>query len=224
MYINLGKIESTDLRPIREIVLESLREAIFDGRLKEGDRLVETNIAEIMGVSRTPVREALRQLELEGLAVNIPRRGTVVKGISMEDAVEIYDMREVLEGLAVRLACLNISRGQLLCLKQVVNDMEECIQHDDRNQYNKLHNEFNMIIIQASNNKRLVENMEHIYEYLTNLRNVSLENFQGRKEALKEHREVLDALEKGDENLAESLTRQHVKNAKNRFVKNKGCV
>ncbi|NSJ93157.1 GntR family transcriptional regulator, partial [Coprococcus sp. MSK.21.13] len=89
------KIDANDPRPAREIILEELRSAIFDKKLKEGDRLVENNIAKSMGVSRTPVREALRQLEIEGLAINIARKGTLVKGISKEDIMEIYDIREV---------------------------------------------------------------------------------------------------------------------------------
>lgn len=108
------KIESTDLRPIREIVLERLRKAIMDGSFEPGDRLVETSIAEGMGVSRTPVREAFRQLEIEGLAENVPRKGTIVKGISKRDILEIYEIREVLEGLAFRLACANISEARIL--------------------------------------------------------------------------------------------------------------
>lgn len=112
------KIEVTDLRPIREIVFERLRKAIIDGNLEPGDRLVETFIAENMGVSRTPVREAFRQLEIEGLAENIPRKGTIVKGISKEDIIEIYQIREVLEGLAFRLTCSRISEEQIVELKE----------------------------------------------------------------------------------------------------------
>lgn len=112
------KIESTDLRPIREIVLERLRKAIMNGTFQTGDRLVETSIAEKMGVSRTPVREAFRQLEIEGLAENLPRKGTIVKGISKRDIFEIYEIREVLEGLAFRLACSNITDEQILELKE----------------------------------------------------------------------------------------------------------
>ena len=82
-----------------------------------------------MGISRTPVREALRQLELEGLATNAPRKGTVVNGISMKDALEMYDVREVLEGLAARLTCNNISRKNINILKEIINNMEECIKN-----------------------------------------------------------------------------------------------
>ena len=78
MEVTFDKIENNDLRPIRETVLREIRNAIFENRLKPGDRLVENVIASSMGVSRTPVREALRQLEIEGLAVNVPRKGTLV--------------------------------------------------------------------------------------------------------------------------------------------------
>ena len=114
-------------KSIREVVLQELRTAIFTGDIKPGDRLVENNIAIAMGVSRTPVREALRQLESEGLAINIPRKGTVVKGICIEDAIEIYDIREVLEGLVIRGACLHISRIEIRELKEIIEDMKNLL-------------------------------------------------------------------------------------------------
>lgn len=221
MDVKLEKIEVKDIRPIREIVYMNIREAILDGRFKEGDRLVETDISQAMGVSRTPVREALRQLEVEGLAVNIPRRGTIVKGLSIEDANQIYDIREVLEGLAARTACFNISRKNLLDLRQVVNQMDISIKTNDMNEYNKLHEQFNSIIINSCGNSKVIDYLENINEYLINLRRISLETMEGRKSALKEHEMILEALEKGDGNLAENRTREHIKNAKERFIHNK---
>ena len=160
------KVEGTGSKPIREIVLHELRNAIFENKLKQGDRLVENIIASSMGVSRTPVREALRQLEIEGLAINVPRKGTIVTGIAIEDAMEIYDLREVLEGLAVRNACLNISRLEIRRLKEIIAFMEEDI---DSKEYEDIHKEFNEIILKASKNKRLVSQLENIYEYLKSL-------------------------------------------------------
>lgn len=213
-----NKIESSDLRPMREIVLYELRSAIFENKLKPGDRLVENIIASSMGVSRTPVREALRQLEIEGLAINMPRKGTLVKGISIEDAIEIYDLREVLEGLAVRLACLNISRVEIRRLKEILSTMDENIGDVDYIDYIKAHGEFNSIILHASKNKRLIEKLEHIYEYLKSLRKISLNNIERRKSALEEHKSIVEAISEGDEVLAEEEARKHVINAKKSFI------
>ncbi|RXM71125.1 GntR family transcriptional regulator [Clostridium tetani] len=214
------KIDTNDTRPAREIILEELRAAIFDRKLEAGDRLIENNIAKSMGVSRTPVREALRQLEIEGLAINIARKGTLVKGISKEDIVEIYDIREVLEGLAVRGACLNISRKEILRLKEIIDIMSKCINENDTDKYIKSHNEYNRIILNASKNKRLISKLEYIYEYLKSMRKVTLSNETRREKALLEHKNIVEAIEQGDEILAERLAREHVVNAKNSFMSN----
>ncbi|WP_459477491.1 GntR family transcriptional regulator [Clostridium saccharoperbutylacetonicum] len=211
------KIESTDLRPIREIVLERLRKAIMDGSFEPGDRLVETSIAEGMGVSRTPVREAFRQLEIEGLAENVPRKGTIVKGISKRDILEIYEIREVLEGLAFRLACANISEERILELKEMLLKMEQSIDDNDIKEYWRLHGEFHNTIMYFSNNQRLIDQMKQIYEYLSKLRNFTLVMNKRRIIAMEEHKALIKAFENKDEILAEQIGREHTLNAK-RFL------
>ena len=219
MNIIFDKVENDDLRPIRESVLHEIRNAIFEGKLNQGDRLIENHIAQGMGVSRTPVREALRQLEIEGLAVNVPRKGTLVKGISKEDAVEIYDIREVLEGLVSRLACLHITRIEIRRLNEIICIMEECIKNSNNSEYIKAHNEYNEILLNASKNKRLIERLETIYDYLKSLRRISLLTNERRKEAIKEHKDIVKAIEIGDEEMAEKVARLHVYNAKKAFIK-----
>jgi DNA-binding GntR family transcriptional regulator len=210
----LEKIESTDLRPIREIVLERLRKAIMDGSFEPGDRLVETSIAEGMGVSRTPVREAFRQLEIEGLAENVPRKGTIVKGISKRDILEIYEIREVLEGLAFRLACANISETRILELKEMLSKMEQSLDNNDIKEYWRLHSEFHNTIMYFSNNQRLIDQMKQIYEYLSKLRNFTLVMNKRRNIAMEEHKALIEAFENKDEVLAEQIGREHTLNAK----------
>ncbi|WP_234122894.1 GntR family transcriptional regulator [Clostridium hydrogenum] len=208
------KIESTDLRPIREIVFERLRKAIMNGTFQSGDRLVETSIAEGMGVSRTPVREAFRQLEIEGLAENLPRRGTIVKGISKTDILEIYEIREVLEGLVFRLACTNISKVEISDLKEKISKMEQSIDNNDIKEYWRLHGEFHDIILYLSKNNRLIDQMKQIYEYLSKLRNFTLVMNKRRNAAMEEHEALVKAFEKRDEILAEQIGREHTINAK----------
>lgn len=219
MNVIFDKVDNNDLRPIREIVLHEIRNAIFEGKLNQGDRLIENNIAKCMGVSRTPVREALRQLEIEGLAVNVPRKGTLVKGISKEDAIEIYDIREVLEGLVSRLACLHITRIEIRRLKEIISIMEDCIKISSNMEYIKAHNEYNEILLNASKNKRLIDRLETIYDYLKSLRRISLLTDERRLEAIKEHNDIVQAIETGDEELAEKVARIHVYNAKQAFIK-----
>lgn len=217
MDYNFKKIDETCGKSMRELVLGELRNGIFMGYIKPGDRLVETSIANSMGISRTPVREALRQLESEGLAINMPRKGTVVKGICVEDAKEIYEIREVLEGLAARGACLHISRMEIRELRQIIREMDQCIKNSDEENYVQVHSRFNKIIMDACKNKRLINQMESIYEYLKSLRRISLLTDERKRDALKEHIEIVNAIENGDEGQAELLTRNHVKRAKKSF-------
>jgi DNA-binding GntR family transcriptional regulator len=188
--------------------------AIIDGTLEQGDRLVETTIAENMGVSRTPVREAFRQLEIEGLAENVPRKGTIVKGISKKDIIEIYEIREMLEGLEFRLACSNISELQISELKGKISIMEQCIENEYITGYWKAHGEFHDIVLYCSGNKRLIDQMKQIYEYLSKLRNFTLVMNERRLQAMKEHKALIEAFEKKDEIFAEKIGREHTVNAK----------
>lgn len=213
------KIETTDLRPIREIVLERLRRAIIEGTLEPGDRLVETYIAENMGVSRTPVREAFRQLEIEGLAENVPRKGTIVKGISKKDILEIYEIREMLEGLSARLACANISKEQIEDLKDKISKMGQLIDSRDSTEYWKLHGEFHNIIQHVSGNKRLIDQMKQINEYLADLRTRTLVMDKRRSGAMEEHKKLIKAFEEKDEMLAEKIGREHVINGRDFLFK-----
>ena len=100
----LVPIRLDNYKPLRELVFESLREAIIQGKLGPGERLMEIQLAEEMGVSRTPVREAIRKLELEGLVVMIPRKGAYVAGLSLKDIADVFEIRRALEGLAAELA------------------------------------------------------------------------------------------------------------------------
>jgi DNA-binding GntR family transcriptional regulator len=219
MDLLFEKIENTDLRPIREIVLERLRKAIIEGRLEPGDRLVETTIADNMGVSRTPVREAFRQLEIEGLAENLPRKGTIVKGISKKDILEIYEIREMLEGLGARLACSHISLSQIDELKEKILKMEELIDSQDSTGYWNLHGEFHNIILSISGNRRLLDQMKQINEYLASLRKLTLVMDKRRRGAMEEHKRLIKAFEERDEMLAENIGREHVVNGRNFLLK-----
>ncbi|MEW8955264.1 GntR family transcriptional regulator [Clostridium sp.] len=213
-----NKVNANDIRPIRQIVLENLRVSILSGKLKAGDRLIETAVAEAMGVSRTPVREALRQLELEGLADNMPRKGTIVRGMPKEEALDIYDLRAIMEGLATKLCCINISRKEISELRDIIEDMEKALINKDTDRFISIHSRWNEVIINASRNKYLIKSIQQIYEYLLMLRTVSLYSDESKTVALKEHKEILEAIEVGDEELSEALARRHVENAKKRFI------
>ena len=214
------KDNQSDLKPMKEVVHEIIRQAIFDGSYKRGDRLVETTLAKQLNVSRTPIREAFQQLESEGLIVSYPRKGAVVQGVSLEDAMEIYEIREVLDGLAARLACHKMSSLDLIQLRNIVLQSEEAYEANNLKRYMDFHKAFNLFILKKSQNQRLINQMTNIYEDLTSLRQVSLQEVYRRHEATKEHYEIVELLEKGDSSAVELRVRQHVKMAKEEFLKN----
>lgn len=215
---DLGHVDLNDPRPMREIVFEKIKKAIYEGSLKKEERLVESTIANNLGVSRTPVREALRQLESEGLVKNYPRRGAIVEGISVEDAVEIYDLREVLEGLMARKTCENISEDEIQKLKEILLEMKVSIDGSEYDQYLTLHKDYNRILLTNSKNRRLISMINNIHDNLSSLRNITLLTKERRQEAFKEHGEIVAALSDRDKDRVEHLARNHVINAKKAFL------
>ena len=222
--MSLGYIDPKDFRPARDIVFEIIRNAVLDGRLEKRERIMETTIAEELGISRTPVREAFRMLETEGLIEYYPKTGTVVKGITLEDMEYIYDLREVLEGLAVRKACVNSDEADIKRLKDILVLMEEAIKIDDNERLFKLHSDYNNIIIEASKNPRLIDYLTNLYEYIASFRKITLSENERKQISLKEHRKIVEYIEAKDEVNGESYCREHIRIAKGillDFVKNK---
>ena len=110
---NLNKLNLYEYKPLRDVVFENLREAILEGELKPGQRLMEVQLAEQLGVSRTPVREAIRKLELEGLVIMLPRKGAYVANMSLKDIIDVLEIRASLEGLAASLAAQRMSSDDI---------------------------------------------------------------------------------------------------------------
>jgi len=212
----LTPVEVTDLRPIRDIVHEKLRTAILKGHLPSGERLFDTQLATQFGVSRTPVREALRMLEQEALIVVTPRRGTIVSSLKQEDAVEIYNIRAVLEGLAVKLAAQNITPQQIVQLREKLEKMRPLPENLEG--YMAVHAEFNSVLIGASRSPRILQMVSSFASQLRNLRNISLTTPARQLLAWKEHCAIIDAVESKDAELAELLARRHVENAKAAYL------
>lgn len=214
--MNFAPIDPTDPRPIRDIVYATLRDALLQGHCEAGERLVETQLAQQLRVSRTPVREALRMLEQDGLAVAVPRRGTVVAKLKIDDAVEIYDLRAVLEGLCARLAAEQITEREL---KQLRGKLEKMRPHSANHKaYMKAHADFNQIIIAASRSERIALLIDTFAGQLRRLRGVSLASKERQEEAWKEHEAIVEALIARDSVRAEALARQHVEHAKRAFL------
>jgi DNA-binding GntR family transcriptional regulator len=205
--------------PIRDEAFISLRKAILKGHFKPGERLVEKDLAQQMNISRTPIREAFRKLELEGLVDYAPRKGVVVVGVSPEDALEIYTICSVLEGLAARLAANNRSNEELGTLKKLLFGMEECIKKDKIDKLQTLHSNFHTSVAKLSKSPRLYQLIVSLRDYVGNFTEISY-YLPGRlQHGWKEHKEIIDAIDKGDDDMAERAARDHLMLAKESFLR-----
>ncbi|SMB98682.1 transcriptional regulator, GntR family [Thermanaeromonas toyohensis ToBE] len=213
----LKPIDLDTYQPVRREVYRVLREAILTGKLQPGQRMVERNLARQLGVSRTPVREAIRKLELEGLVEHVPRRGVVVARISKREAWEIYSIRAVLEGLAARLAAEKITPKQLEKLEELVRGMEEARMRRDLKELERLHMEYNELIYQAAESPRLHQMISSLVDYIVGFTKVGYAVPGRTHAATREHRELLEALKAGDADRAERLARQHIENSRQAY-------
>lgn len=207
-------------KPMGEKVYDILREEIIENKLKPGEKLIEMDISKRLDVSRTPVREALKQLEQDGLVIYYPRRGSVVSEISIQDALDFYEVREYLEGLAIRQICLEASRKDIMKLGKIISKMNVYIEEGNYKPLYKIHADWTGAIIDLINNGYLKEQMENILINLERYRGISLFSESHILQASKETRLIYEALESGDEKKSEELAMEHVRNAKGRFIEN----
>ncbi len=212
----LRPVELDSYKPLREVVFETLRDAIITQVLKPGERLMEIQLADEMGVSRTPVREAIRKLELEGLVVMVPRKGAYVAGVSLKDIHEVYEVRTALEMLAVSLAAERITPEELDALeRQVQRESEEEEKLDGSDIHNIIYidSTFHDLLYQAAHNQRLVQFVNILQEQLQRFRAASLSRPGRSKTALEEHKQIVEALANRDAKRAAELARKHIQNA-----------
>lgn len=218
MEKRLSPVILESYKPLREIVFETLREAIINGNLKPGERLMEVQLAEEMGVSRTPVREAIRKLELENFVVMIPRKGAYVSGISLKDIADVYEVRAALEFLAAGLAAERITEEELEKLERLLIAVAEAAERNDLNEWVQKDTEFHDIIYKASRNDRLVQIVNNLMEQIHRFRSTSLA-YPGRmKIAVEEHKKIVEAISERNIPLAQSLAQEHVENAENSML------
>ena len=205
--------------PLRDIVFHTLRKAIITGELPPGERLMETQLGEKLGVSRTPIREAIRKLELEGLVVMVPRKGAQVAQFTQKDIKDVLEVRAALEALAVRLACKRMDERSFLRLQLVIteyayaakeNDIETMIQKDV---------EFHEIIFCATNNDKLVQMFGNLGEQVHRFRIAYLKNTTESMSVQREHTEILEALRSGNSEAAAELATVHIQKQSDSIIK-----
>lgn len=195
-------------------IYEKIRQDILDGRYIRGQSLVEQKLAKEFGVSRTPIREVLKQLELDGLVESIPNRGVFVLGITQEDIKHIYAIRQRIEGLAALWAAEKMTSEELKTLENIYNLMEFYTAKEDVDQIAQLNTDFHEVIFKAAKSKYLKNILSNFQAYIQWARYVSLK-VPGRLEAaLAEHKTILEAFRNKDGVLAEKAIMEHVDNSR----------
>jgi Transcriptional regulators len=210
--LNLHK-DVTDHYSLRGKVFNRLREDILSGVYRESEELKENTIATELGVSRTPVREALRQLELEGLVTMIPNKGAYVTGITSKDMHDIYMIRSYLEGLCARWACEHITQPQIEALEEVLYLSDFHAKKNHNEQMVELDNKFHELIYDASGSKILRHVLSDFHHYVERIRKITLAMPSRASQASQEHAAILDAIKKRDGDLAEQLAYEHIKSS-----------
>lgn len=204
--------------PLRDVVFKTLRQAILTGELKPGERLMEIHLANRLGVSRTPIREAIRMLELEGLVTMIPRRGAEVSRISKQDITDVLEVRASLDALAVRLCCERITSEEIAQLEKAADAFSQAIASGDFTAVAQADVDFHDIIVSASKNKRLMQMVNNLAERVYRYRLEYIKDKSSHNNLIREHREILDFIKKKDSSSAEAAIISHVKNQENAII------
>ena len=202
--------EPNDKQSLTAKVYDYIRNGILDGSYKDGDYLVETRLADELQVSRTPIREALKQLELEGLAMSMPNRGVIVKAISQSD---IDDMYNILEGLAASWAAQRRTQEQLDALSEKIDFMDFYTGRGGAEQLSRLDNEFHELIYKACDSRMLSHILASLHQNTRRARTSSLTVPSRPHDSLNEHKAVFAAIKAGDPEAAKEAMENHVKNA-----------
>lgn len=214
------KQEVTDKYSLRGRVFHKLREDILSGKYEEHEELKEVAIGDEMGVSRTPVREAFRQLELEGLIQIIPNKGAYVTGITEKDVKDIYMIRSLLEGLCARWATEHITREKMEEMEENVYLAKFHAEKGHMEQLAELDNRFHDIMYEACDSKILEHQLKDFHEYVLRVRRKTLSSVNRGTASNHEHELIMEAIKAKDAGGAESLANEHILNAYDNMVKN----
>lgn len=216
---HLQPIKLDSYKPLRELVCETIRQAIITGIFSPGERLMEIQLADEMGVSRTPVREAIRKLEQEGFVVMIPRRGTYVADISIKDIAEIYEIRTSLDMLAAGLAAERITPEELANMNRYLVEISKAANIMDMDKIVELDTAFHDVLYTASRNERLHGIIYNLRDQLTSIRGRSM-SYPGRmSETMDEHRALVDSIAARDVERAQRAARIHMENAERTLMR-----
>lgn len=206
------QVHMDEYLPLRDVVFKTLRQAILKGELKPGERLMEITLAKRLGVSRTPIREAIRKLELEGLVIMIPRKGAQVASITEKDLNDVLEVRRGMEELAIALACDRITQEEIQALKAAGDKFASLWEKDNLTELAEADVAFHEIIYNATNNNRLVQLLSNLREQMYRYRVEYLKDKKVSETLVEEHQAIYDALASCDKEAAVRLVCLHIDN------------
>lgn len=208
-----GKLQliADDYLPLRDVVFKTLRGAILRGELEPGERLMEIRLANELGVSRTPIREAIRMLELEGLVLMVPRRGAQVAKITEKDLKEVLEVRIGLDELAIGFACERVTLEQLEAIRETGEHFESLADSEDLTAVAEADVRFHDRIYDAAGNQRLNQILNNLREQMYRYRMEYLKDTKRRRKLADEHRAIYEAIRQRDTETAKREIRSHVR-------------
>ena len=205
--------------PLRDVVFNTLRQGILTGELKPGERLMEIHLANKLGVSRTPIREAIRKLELEGLVTMIPRRGAEVAQITEKSLKDVLEVRRALDALSVELACDRINDEELAALGKACESFEKAVSTGDPKKIAQADVEFHNIIVKAAGNTRLVQLINNLSEQMYRYRFEYIKDVSTHEQLIAEHRILFDCIRNKDKTTAAKTAKLHIDNQENAIMR-----
>ena len=206
------EVNMNEYLPLRDVVFNTLRKAILRGELKPGERLMEIQLANKLGVSRTPIREAIRKLELEGLVLMIPRKGAEVAQITEKNMQDVLEVRKALEELSVQLACERITPEQVEEMKLAAEDFRKVLKSGDVTKIAEADVKFHDIIFAATNNQRLITLLNNLREQMYRFRVEYLKQKECYPQLLEEHDKLIALISGGEVEEACELMGCHIDN------------
>ena len=207
------KVNMNEYLPLRDVVFNTLRQAILKGELEPGERLMEIQLAERLGVSRTPIREAIRKLELEGLVLMIPRKGAEVADITEKSLRDVLEVRKALEELAVQLACEKITQEELEELEKAGENFKKVLNRSkDITEVAEADVRFHDVIYMATDNQKLIHLLNKLREQMYRYRVEYLKNPDVHEQLIQEHEEIVYHIKRREKAEATAVTCQHIDN------------
>lgn len=206
------QVNMDEFLPLRDVVFKTLRKGILTGELKPGERLMEIHLANRLGVSRTPIREAIRKLELEGLVTMIPRRGAEVANITEKNLKDVLEVRRALESLAIELACERITEETKLELEERLKKVEDAVQTKDSSLIASADVAFHDTIVEASGNNRLIQLVNNLGEQMYRYRFEYIKDMSKHPQIMSEHKIMFQCIMDKDKAKAAQIVKVHIDN------------